>query len=258
MQRQSSNPLLSTIWMLLALAVVCFGTTATASAQTARMASDSSKSASPATIPSHDDPAFEGAYHKFYTSYRLGPGDVIAVRIQGHLEYSREAIKVSPVGAIYLELLGDVAVAGMTIQQSRDYLTKELSEYLRDPKVTVSLVEALSAKIAILGDVLKPGIVIMTRPMNLMDAIIEAGGFTPTGSKSNVELIRDPTSGSKSKRIDVKRILASKATAADNVQLQPGDIVYVHGNMLKKISTVTALSGFGGFTSFMTFGRQGK
>lgn len=256
MKRQSSNPTLSAIWMLMALAVVCLGTTAGALAQTVSLDGNAAKSAPTTPDSPKNDQTFEAAYHKFHTSYRLGTGDIIAVRIQGHPQYSKDGIKVSPVGAIYLELLGEVPVAGMTLQQARDFLTKELSEYLNDPQVSVSLTEAVSAKIAILGDVLKPGIVVMARPMSLLDAISEAGGFAPTGSKSNVELIRDPTSGSKSKRIDVKRILNGKASAADNVQLQPGDIVYVHGNALKKISTVTALAGFGGFTSFMTLGRQ--
>jgi polysaccharide biosynthesis/export protein len=203
-----------------------------------------------------DDPTFENAYQKFQTGYRLGTGDILAVRVQGHPQYSREALKVSPVGAIYLELLGEVGVAGMTLQQTRDYLTKELSEYLNNPQVSVSLVEAVSAKIAILGDVLRPGIVVMARPMNLLDAITEAGGFAPTGSKSNVELIRNPTGGSKSKRVNVGKILAGKAAADENVQLQPGDIVYVHGNMLKTVANITSLAGFGGFTTFMTLGRQ--
>ncbi len=204
-----------------------------------------------------NDPQIDAAFQHFYTTYRLGAGDVIAVRVLGQPEYSKEQVKVSPVGAIYLDLLGDVTVAGMTLEQTKEYLTKELSEYLKDPKVTVSLLDAISAKIGVLGDVIKPGIVLMARPMNLLDAIQEAGGFAATGSKSNVEVIRPSADGDrKPRRVNVQRILDGKSNPEENLSLQPGDIVYVHGNAMKKISTVAMLAGIGGFLSFIQFGRR--
>jgi polysaccharide export outer membrane protein len=220
--------------------------------------SSGTSNTSPAvTKQSESDPQFDAAFQKFYTTYRLGPGDIIAVRVQGQPEYSKDQLKVSPVGAIYLELIGDISVAGMTLEQTKDYLTKELSEYLKDPKVMVSLLDAVSAKVGVLGEVMKPGIVVMARPMNLLDAIQEAGGFATTGSKSNVEVIRSTADGNrKPMRVNVKHILEGKSNPADNVMLQPGDIVYVHGNAMKTISTVTALAGFGSFLSFIQFGRR--
>ena len=257
MKRQSQNPPLSTVWMLLALVVFCFSATANASAQTAGVESSANKGHSTLTARHWNDPQFEAAYEKFTNSYRLGPGDIIAVRVQGQPEYSKDQLKISPVGAIYLELLGDVAVAGMTIEQTKQLLTKELSEYLKDPKVTVSLLDAVSAKIGVLGEVLKPGIVVMARPMNLLDAITEVGGFANTGSKSNVEVIRQSANGNnESKRVNVNNILRGKSKPEDNIQLQPGDIVFVHGNAIKAISTVTALAGFGSFLSFIQLGRR--
>jgi polysaccharide biosynthesis/export protein len=198
------------------------------------------------------DPEFEEAYQRFYTGYRLGPGDLIAIRVQGQPEYSKEQVKVSPVGAIYLELLGDVPIGGMTIEQADNHITKELSEFLKDPKVTISLLDAVSAKVGVLGEVLKPGIIVMARPMNLLDAIVEAGGFANTGSKSNVELIRQGPDGSREpKKFNVQQILRGKSKPEENVQLQPGDIVYVHGNVYKKLSTVSSLAGFAGFAAFL-------
>lgn len=213
----------------------------------------------PSKVKEEVDPQLDSAYTRFYNTYRLGPGDQIAVRIQGQPEYSKDMIKVSPVGAIYLELLGDVTIAGMTVSQAKEHLTKELSEYLKDPKVTVSLLDAVSAKVGVLGEVLRPGILLMSRPMNLMDAIMESGGFTTTGSKSNVELIRQSPDGRREpKRFNLKRVLDGKATPEENITLQPGDIVYVHGNMMKKINTVTSLAGFGGFLTFIQLGQMGR
>ena len=258
MKRQNLYPPLSNMfWMLIALAIVCSGVTVQASAQTTSTGSESDKSPAAMTVRTNNDSMFDSLYNKFYTSYRLGPGDILAVRVQGQPEYSKDQIKVSPVGAIYLELLGDVAVAEMTIEQTRDFLTAELSEYLKDPKVTISLLEAVSAKVGVLGEVLKPGIIVMARPMSLLDAITEAGGFANTGSKSNVELIRQQADGSRRPaRVNVKRILEGKAKPEENIMLQSGDLVVVHGNMIKTVSTVTALAGFGNFLSFIMVGRR--
>src|SRR5262249_42818923 len=123
-----------------------------------------------------DDPLFKDIYREFYDTYRLGPADEIAIRLTGQPDYTLERVKVSPTGSVYHPLLGELEVAGMTVRQLTDRLTKDLSEYLIDPKVSAALLEANSAKIGVLGDVIHPGIQVMGRPMNLLEAISAAGG----------------------------------------------------------------------------------
>src|SRR5215475_11190127 len=114
---------------------------------------------------SEDDQFFKGIYLEFYNTYRLGPADEIAIRVTGQPDYTVERVKVSPTGSVYHPLLGDVEVAGMTVPRLAKRLTQDLSEYLINPKVIVSLLEANSAKIGVLGDVIHPGILIMNKPM---------------------------------------------------------------------------------------------
>ena len=195
----------------------------------------------------------------FQDNYRLGPADEIALRVKGEPQYSIDKTKVSPTGAIYHPLLGDVQVIGMTIEQAREYLTKELREYLKDPIVSLSLLEAVSAKFAVFGDVAHSGVFAMSRPMNIIDAIGVAGGFAPTGSQDNVEVIRQSADGSyQSKRVNVKMILRGKAKADDNIALQPGDMIVVHGNFTKTLGKITAIAGFGSLASFITMGGAGR
>src|SRR4030095_7375371 len=98
-----------------------------------------------------DDQFFKGIYQEFYDTYRRGPADEIAIRVTGQPDYTLERVKVSPTGSVYHPLLGDVEVAGTTIPQLIERLTKDLSEYLINPKVSVALIEANSAKIGVLG-----------------------------------------------------------------------------------------------------------
>jgi polysaccharide biosynthesis/export protein len=205
------------------------------------------------SIPSDaGDQYFRALYRDFYNSYQLGPEDQLALRVQGQPDYSIEQVTISPVGRIYHPLLGDLDVAGMTVPKLTERLTIELSQYIIDPKVSLSLLSANSAKIGVLGDVTRPGILVMARPMTILDAISASGGVTDFGSKSNVTLLRQMAGGrAVTMKLNVKRILEGKADPEENVQLQAGDTIIVHGNTRKKISTITSLLGFGHFLGFI-------
>ena len=130
----------------------------------------------------------------------------------GQPDYTLERVKVSPTGSVYHPLLGDLEVAGMTIPQLTERLTKDLSEYLINPKVSVALLEANSAKIGVLGDVMRPGILVMNKPMNVLEAITASGGIADTGDKSGVIVLRALRDGrAQTFKVNVKRILEGKA-----------------------------------------------
>jgi polysaccharide export outer membrane protein len=146
-------------------------------------------------------------------------------------------------------------VAGLTIPQLIKRLTKDLSEYLIDPKVSASLLEANSAKIGVLGDVIHPGILIMNKPMSVLEAITASGGIADTGDKSGVVVLRQLRDGrAQTFKVNVKRILEGKAGPEENVALHAGDTVIVNGNTKKKVSYILSLAGFGSFLSFITTG----
>lgn len=205
--------------------------------------------------PQPSDPGdsyFRAIYRDFYNSYKLGPEDQLALRVYGQPDYSIEQVTVSPVGKIYHPLLGDLEVAGMTVPKLTERLTIELSEYIIDPKVSLSLLSANSAKIGVLGGVTHPGIVVMARPMTLLDAISASGGIDDTGSKSNITLLRQIGGGQAlTKKVNLKRILEGKAGPEENLVLQAGDTIIVHSNTRKKIANITSMLGFGHFLGFV-------
>jgi protein involved in polysaccharide export with SLBB domain len=211
--------------------------------------------ASSAGQTSEDDQFFKDIYREFYDTYRLGPADEIAIRVAGQPDYTIERAKVSPTGSVYHPVLGDVDVVGMTVPRLAKRLTVELSEYLIDPRVTVALLEANSAKIGVLGDVMHPGILVMSRPMNVLEALTASGGVADTGDKSGVVVLRQLRDGrAQTFKVNVKRILEGKAGPEENVTLQAGDTVIVNGNTKKKMAYILSLAGFGSFLSFISLG----
>jgi polysaccharide export outer membrane protein len=197
------------------------------------------------------------AYRDFRDSYRLGPGDVIAVRIDRHPEDSLDRAVVSPFGDIYHPLLGNVPVAGKTLSQLEERLAMSLSEYIREPRVVLSLLEANSAKVGVLGQVKEPGVKVMARPMRVLDAIALAGGLTDSGNSSSVAVLRQSEDGQiKLLRFNLKRILEGKAGPEENFQVRAGDVILVHDNKLKKLSAISDLLGIGSFIGFLLRGSR--
>jgi polysaccharide export outer membrane protein len=193
-------------------------------------------------------------YRSFYNSYRLGPGDIVAIYIDKHPEDSVQRVTVSPVGRVYFPLLGDISVAGKTVPQLQEYLTNSVAEFIKEPRVTLALLEAQSAKVGVLGDVKTPGLMVMTRPLRVLDAITLAGGILDTGS-SSVSILRQYEDGRvQVLTADVKKILKGKANPEENAYLRSGDTVIVHGNLFKTMTRISSLVGVTTLVTFMTRG----
>jgi polysaccharide export outer membrane protein len=196
---------------------------------------------------SEEESAIVPYYNNFMTTYRLGPEDVMSVSVFGQDRYSRQNIVVPPDGRISYPLVPEgIFVAGKTTQQIQDELAKKLDEYIIDPKVTVTLEQAKSARYSVLGDVGQPGIRTMTRRVSVYEAIAEAGGVLTTGDKSKVFILRRQTDGNlRPIFVNIKEI--ERGRAREMAFLVPGDQVVVPGNRLKTYQQVMSFASVIGF-----------
>jgi polysaccharide export outer membrane protein len=204
--------------------------------------------------PSEEEAAILPYYNNYLSSYRLGPEDVISVTVFGQERYSKAGIVIPPDGRISYPLIPDgLFVAGKTTRQVQDELVKQLDEYIIDPKISVALEKAVSARYSVLGDVAQPGIRTMNRRLSVYEAIAEAGGVLNTGDKSNVFVLRRQPDGTlRPIRVDIKQI--ERGQAKEMAYLVPGDQVVVPGNKLKKIQEVTNLFSLVSFARIFTGG----
>src|SRR5256714_11100917 len=72
--------------------------------------------------------------------YRLQPGDVFEVQFRYSPEFN-QTVTVQPDGYISLEMGGDLKVAGLTIEQTREAILKQARTRLQDPVATIMLKE---------------------------------------------------------------------------------------------------------------------
>jgi polysaccharide biosynthesis/export protein len=188
-------------------------------------------------------------YNNFFTTYRLGPEDIISVAVFGQERYSRAGIIIPPSGRISLALIpGGIFVNGKTVDEVSEIIKQRYDEYIIDPQVTVSLEKASSYRYSILGDIGQPGIRLMNHRMTVTEAIAEAGGVLQTGDRSKVVVLRRQPDGMLAS-IPVNVSAIYKGKMPDTTYLVPGDQIIVPGNKFKAFQKIMS------FTPIMSFAR---
>jgi len=193
-------------------------------------------------------------YNNFFTTYRLGPEDVISVSVFGQDRYSRAGIMIPPSGRISLALIpGGVFVNGKTVEEVAETIRKRYDEYIIDPQVSVSLDKASSYRYSVIGDVAQPGIKLMSHRMTVTEALGEAGGVLATGDRSKVVVLRRQADGNLTP-IAVNVSAIYKGKAPDTTYLVPGDQVIVPGNKLKTFQKIMTFFPILSFARIFTGG----
>ena len=120
--------------------------------------------------------------------YRLGPGDVLQISVWGYPELVQE-VEVRPDGMITFPLVADVLVKNLMPAEVKEILTKELSEYVQAPQVTVVVKKFRTVMVQVNGAVRNPGLYHLRPSSNVSDALAVAGGVTDDGDLSRVKVI---------------------------------------------------------------------
>jgi polysaccharide export outer membrane protein len=160
----------------------------------------------------------------------LGAQDVFEVRVFRHDNMSG-TYAVSEEGTINFPEIGLVEVRGKTpAQVEKDIQTRLADGYLVNPTVSILVKEYKSKTISVLGQVRKPTTISYAAGMSIVDAISQAGGFTPMARKNAVRVTRasaraaDAAATSESFTVPVESIASGKAKA---FFLRPGDTIFV-------------------------------
>ena len=192
---------------------------------------------------SEEEAAILPYINNFFATTRLGPEDVISVDVFDQPNYSRTNIVIPPNGKISYPLIGHIVIAGRTIEELEKEFTEKLSEYIREPKVSIQIAQVHSLKFMVIGDVAQPGIYEMTRRMTVTEALAKAGYVTRYGDLSKVAVLRmQKEGGTTALPVNMKEVERGKA---QDVFLIPGDTVVVPGNKFKTIDKVMAITTLG-------------
>jgi polysaccharide export outer membrane protein len=123
------------------------------------------------------------------SSYRLGVGDVISIRVFGEDDMNMDKVSISDSGVITLPF-GDVKVLGLTPSELGKTIEAGLrGNYLKNPSVSVTMVQYRS--FFIYGQVAKPGGIPYEPGLTIRKAVALAGGFTVRASEDKIYVVRD-------------------------------------------------------------------
>lgn len=182
-------------------------------------------------------------------AYRVQPGDEVTVEVSPRIEYGSVGT-VQPDGQLRLKSVQAFKAAGMTLEEIKVIITKDLGVILRSPAIDVRLTRLGNPpvkrieKVTITGSVNRPGIIELEPGLRLRKAIDLAGGYALDADLVHVHLIRPDLS-----RIIVDLSAPQALTdVRKNLELQDGDSIEVLS--LKKVYFITGAVAKSGVVEF--------
>ena len=160
-----------------------------------------------------------------HVPYLLSAGDIVSVSFSGAPELDQEQVILSD-GKLNLPIVGEVVAAGKTLAQLQRDVTRLYKPHLQAATVLVR-VTTTSVSVYVTGAVLQAGKIPLTRPMTALEAIMEAGGFSPgLANPKKVILVREVKGEHLTRTLDLSRSLRGETTTGA-VYLQPYDVIIV-------------------------------
>jgi polysaccharide export outer membrane protein len=212
-------------------------------------------------------------------NYVLGSNDQILIRVPAVDEINERPFRIDTEGFITLPLINRVKAAGLTVQALEAGITERLGQYVRQPQVSITVVQFRSEPVFVMGEFRAPGIYPL-EGRTLVEMLSTTGGLLPTASRRIKitrraeygpiplpQAIEDPDRKLSTVEISMTS-LSENLNPDEDIVLKPYDIVsvdraervYVSGEVTKvgavefgardTISVAQALTEAGGFTQF--------
>lgn len=166
-------------------------------------------------------------------SYRVDTGDVLEISVWQVEELHKDVV-VRPDGMISFPLIGDVQIAGLTLDEITQDLTNKLKIYIKNPQVSVIVKDFGGKKVVILGEVGGPGIIRFTEPIKILEALALSGGFEESAGLKSVLVIRGDLENY-TEVIVVNATDILKGNLRENIYVQKDDIIYVPRNFIGNV-----------------------
>lgn len=156
--------------------------------------------------------------------YKLGPEDQVRVSVWENKELTLDLV-VRPDGKISMPLIQDVTAEGATSAELAALIQQKLTAYIKDPQVSVIVLQVNAPKYFVIGSVAKPGTYSLRSETSILQALALAGGFTQFASPRGIKLIRNSGGKQEVRRINYYDVI--DAEGEGNFLLKSGDTIVV-------------------------------
>lgn len=160
-------------------------------------------------------------------------------------------VNVRPDGQATFPLIGNFSVANKTLDQINEILQKEYSDYLPGMQADLFLHEQSGSVVYLLGEVQEPGTYDIMRPVNVIEALSRAGGYSPKADLERVIVFRRHEKKQIARSLNIKKLL-NLDQSQSFFYVRPDDVVYVPktsigstGELMRQIADVILFNGWG-------------
>jgi polysaccharide export outer membrane protein len=150
---------------------------------------------------------------------------VLQITVWKEADMDREVL-VLPDGTVSFPLIGSFRAEGQTPAQVQSLIRQKLQSLIPDASVTVLVKAALGHSVSVIGQVAKPGELVMSHQLTVMQALSQAGGLTPFASEGGIIILRRVSGKETSIPFPYDEVVRGRSLDR-NIALLPGDVVVV-------------------------------
>jgi len=159
------------------------------------------------------------------SDYTVRAGDLLQITVWKEDSLDRETL-VLPDGTITFPLIGSFTAQGMTLGSLQSTIKAKLKTLIPDASVTVLVKAPSGHTVNVIGQVTKPGELMMGHHLTVMQALSQAGGLTPYANESKIIILRQADGQEKSIPFPYGDV-ASGHNLEQDIMLNPGDVIVV-------------------------------
>lgn len=163
-----------------------------------------------------------GASAPVPSTYALGPGDEIMVRMWGGVSMNYTGT-VDRDGNFSIPRVGTFPLSGVTLGELNGYLSQQLSKYYTNTNLSASLGQLKGIQIYVVGQAEKPGLYTVSSLSSLVTSVFTVARPGVNGSYRNITLKRG---GRQVTKFDIYEFIRNGDTAGDK-KLLPGDVIVI-------------------------------
>ena len=156
-------------------------------------------------------------------SYIIGPEDVLNIYVWRE-ESLTKTVPVRMDGKISLPLVDDVLASGLTPLRLKEILVTKLKDFIDNPNVSVTVMEANSFKVYVSGQVRNPGVFKLRSDTSFLQLMTMTGGFTDWADQKKILVMRKENDKDIRITVNYKKIIEGKES---DFAIKRGDTVII-------------------------------
>jgi polysaccharide biosynthesis/export protein len=176
--------------------------------------------------------------------YVLRPGDTLELQYRLTSDLN-QTVLIQPDGFVNLNIAGDVHVAGLTVKQAHDLIVEKDGARLNKPELNLILKDFTHPTVTVAGEVRAPGKIEFKENISALGAVMATGGFTANAKSGQVIVFRKMDNNfAEVRQLNLSKIKKT-ADLEKDMDLQPGDVVFVPHDRIATIQRYMNLVNVG-------------